>query len=113
MHPARVLTAPEARVIERSNGRSVVAIDGLVCALCAARTRVALFQVRGVGAVEVDLERGLATIEHGPAAADGPSPDNAALQRALEGVVVAAGLRRWLAAFAARLGRREARRSPG
>ena len=48
MHPARLLTTPEARVIERSNGRSVVAIDGLVCAVCAARTRAALSQVRGV-----------------------------------------------------------------
>ena len=110
LHLARVLTAPDARVIERSNGRSVVAIDGLVCAFCAARTRRALSGVRGVGAVEVDLARGLATIEHA-----GAAPDNAALQRALDGVVVAPGLRRRLAAFAARHGRhgrREARRSP-
>ena len=115
LHLARVLTAPDARVIERSNGRSVVAIDGLVCAFCAARTRRALSGVRGVGAAEVDLARGLATIEHAGAAPGDQSPDDAALLRALEGVVVAPGLRRRLAAFAARRGRhrrREARRSP-
>ena len=109
LYPARLLTAPRARVIARSRGRSLVAIDGLVCGVCAARTRRALSRVCGVGAVEVDLARGVATIEHDSppdgAAPDGAAPDEQTLRRALAGVVVAAGLRRRLAAWAARRGR--------
>jgi len=113
LYPARLLTAPEARVIGRSSGRSLVAIDGLVCGVCAARTGRALARMRGVAAVEVDLARGVATIEHARAAADDAAVDDAApdvaaldvaaLERALQGVVVAARLRRRLAGWAARL----------
>ena len=84
-----------------------MAIDGLVCGVCAARTQRALAGLPGVAAVEVDLASGLATIEHAASTRAGAPPDGAALQAALDGVVVAIGLRRWLARWATRLRRSE------
>jgi copper chaperone CopZ len=104
LHPARLLTSPEARVLDRREGRTTIAVDGLVCGVCAARTRRALAGIDGVRAVEVDLARGLAHIEHGRV-----PPEVEALRRALDGVVVANGWRRRLARLA-RLDRRHRRR---
>ena len=84
-----------------------MAIDGLVCGVCAARTRSAFARLSGVAAVEVDLASGLASIEHAAAVLGDAPPDGAALQAALDGVVVAVGLRRWLARWATRLRRSE------
>ena len=95
IHPSRLWTAPEIRTIERildgSPGCTTFAIDGLVCGLCADRTRDALTGVGGVHGVQVDLERGVAVVEH-----EGDAPGLAALQGALDRAVVARPLRKLL-----------------
>ena len=108
LYPSRLLTAPDARLLDapgdreaRGDGggeRAAVALDGLVCGLCAARARRALAAVEGVRGVRVDLARGLATLEHEA----GAPPSAAALRDALEGA--AAGLR-WRRLFARLAGR--------
>ena len=95
LHLSRLLTAPAVRPLARGEGRAVVAIDGLVCGLCAARARRALAGVEGVRGVEVDLDRGVAAIECG---AEGPPASE--LRAALEGVVIGMGARRWVARLA-------------
>lgn len=102
MHWQRLRTAPALRVVERAGGSTRVAVDGLVCGVCAARTQAALARVPGVRAVRVDLARGAAEVEH----AVGGAPCDEALARALASVVVAMRLRRWLATVVAWRGRR-------
>ena len=92
LHLSRLLTAPEVRVIERGEGRSLIAVDGLVCGACAGRASRALAGVEGVRGVEVDLDRGVAFLEH-----DGELPRPTAMQSALDRVVVALPLRRLIA----------------
>ncbi|MFA7297588.1 MAG: heavy metal-associated domain-containing protein [Dehalococcoidia bacterium] len=96
VHPSRLASAPRLRVlgsavadVTSSEGATQhLAVDGLVCAVCAARTAHALRAVPGVRAVRVDLDRGTAEVE-----VDTPvSP--AALKAALASVVVAPGARR-------------------
>ena len=104
LHLSRLLATPEVRVIERGDGRSLVAVDGLVCGACAGRASRALAGVEGVRGVEVDLDRGVAYLEH-----DGELPRPLAMQSALDRVVVALPLRRLLA----RLVRRRNARAAG
>ncbi len=106
-HPSRLLTAPALRPpaggeAGRAEGgeRTAVAVDGLVCGLCASRARRALAAVEGVRGVRVDLARGLATLEH----ARGAPPSAAALRAALERSAVGLRWRRLLARLAARAG---------
>ena len=89
IHPLRLRTAPAVRAIERGEGRTTFAVDGLVCGLCAARTQTALAGIEGVCSVEVDLERGVAVVEH-----EGDLPRPAVLQGALERTVIALPIRR-------------------
>lgn len=89
IHPSRLRTAPGLRPIERGEGRTTFAVDGLVCGLCAARTRTALAGVEGVCSVDVDLDRGIAEVEH-----EGALPGPAALQSALDRAVVALPVRK-------------------
>ena len=91
IRPRRLWTAPEVRTIERGDNSTTFAVDGLVCSLCADRTRDALANVEGVRDVEVDLDRGVAVVEH-----EGDAPGLAALQGALDGAVVARPLRKLL-----------------
>ena len=84
IHPRRLLTAPRLRVTAQGARRSELAIEGLVCGVCASRTERALRRVPGVESARVDLARGCATIEHGEAA-----PDLARLAEAVDGVVIA------------------------
>ena len=93
-HPLRLFTVPEVRVADGSPRRSRLAVDGLVCGVCARRAGRALAGVDGVRKATVDLARGEATIEH-----ELP-PDPAALQRAIERVVLGMGWRRRLARWA-------------
>jgi copper chaperone CopZ len=93
VHAGRLRTMPALRVLARERASTRVAVDGLVCGVCAARTHSALARVAGVYAVRVDLGQGTAEVQH----AAGAPPDDEALQRALASVVVAGGLRRWLA----------------
>ncbi len=69
-----------------------VALRGVVCSVCAARTQRALEGVVGVESVDVDLARSEARLRYAP----GVVPDEAALQDALDRVVVGMGVRRWI-----------------
>ena len=89
IHPSRLRTAPAVRAIERGESRTTFAVDGLVCGLCATRTRTALTGVEGVRDVRVDLERGVAVVEH-----EGDLPRLATLQGALDRTVIALPVRR-------------------
>ena len=91
VHPSRLRTAPALCAIEHGDGRTTFAVDGLVCGLCAARTRQAIEGVDGVQHVEVDLDRGVAVVRH-----EGDPPRVAAMQGALDRVVVALPVRRLL-----------------
>ena len=98
LHLRRLLTAPRLRVSSRGKGGSDLAIDGLVCGVCASRTERALRSVPGVTSASVDLACGTARIEHGEAA-----PDPAQLAAAVDGVVVARPWRLRIEAWATRL----------
>jgi copper chaperone CopZ len=93
VHLRRLRTMPALRELAHGDGSTRYAVDGLVCGVCAMRTHSALADVPGVRAVHVDLERGIAEVEHAP----GERPDAATLERALASIVVARGVRRWLA----------------
>ncbi|MBF6598918.1 MAG: heavy-metal-associated domain-containing protein [Dehalococcoidia bacterium] len=87
---ARLLSYPRTRVVARDGDVTRVAIDGLVCSsVCAVRSRQALARLGGVRRVEVDFERGIASVE-------GPPVDDAAYQRAIDSVVAGKPLRRAL-----------------
>jgi len=95
-----LLIEPRVRVLERHGDVARLRIDGIVCEdLCAVRAARAIRDVEGVRDATIDFEAGVATITGGPA-------DTAAYQRAIERVVVAPGLRRWLARTTRALGRR-------
>ena len=90
LHPARLIAAPRVEVISTNEREIGLAVHGLVCGVCAARTEAALLATPGVDAACVDLDAGTArvTMAHGaPVSAD-------AMQRSLERVVVAMPLRR-------------------
>ena len=91
-YPSRLATAPTLRVTDATPERAVVRIEGLVCALCAARTQQALAAVPGVEAARVDLEAGTAELRY----ALGSTPDEEALRRALASVVIGGAMRRWI-----------------
>ena len=98
LHPRRLLTAPRLRVTSKGAWRSELAIDGLVCGVCASRTERALRSIPGIERASVDLASGCATIEHGEAA-----PDLAQLADAVDGVVIARPWRLRIEAGAASL----------
>lgn len=100
IRPSRLRRLPRLRTIERGEGYTTLAVDGLVCGMCAARTRSALSDVEGVRDVEVDLERGVAVVRH-----EGDPPRVAAMQRAVDRVVIARPLRRLLDRLTHRRGR--------
>ncbi len=102
VYPLRLLRAPGLRRCtpphDRRSGYTTLAIEGLVCALCAARARDALAAVPGVDEARIDLRRGVVELYH----ARSKPPDARVLTRALDSVVVARGVRLVLAALAAR-----------
>ena len=110
LHPRRLLSAPRLRVSSEGDRRSELAIDGLVCGVCASRAARALRSVPGVRKATVDLASGCATIEHGETA-----PDPSRLAAALDGVVIARPWRLRIERWAARLRTlgRGARARPG
>ncbi|MCK9495092.1 MAG: heavy-metal-associated domain-containing protein [Dehalococcoidia bacterium] len=95
VHLGRLADAPR---IEAAGARGdspdvrVLRLRGVVCAVCASRTEAALRSVSGVEVASVDLEGLQATVRFSP----GARVDVAALQQAVEGVVLGMGLRRWL-----------------
>ena len=102
VYPLRLLRAPGLRPCtppdDQRPGRTTLAIEGLVCGLCAARARDALAAVPGVDEAGVDLRRGVVELRHERS----KPPDARVLTRALDGVVVARGVRLALASLAAR-----------
>lgn len=100
IHPSRLRTAPGLRTIERGEGYTTFAVDGLVCGMCASRTRSALAGVEGVRDAEVDLARGVAVVRH-----EGDAPRMAAMQRAVDRVVIARPVRKLLDRLMHRRGR--------
>ena len=102
VYPLRLLRAPGLRTCtpphDQRPGHTTLAIEGLVCGLCAARARDVLAAVPGVDEARVDLRRGVVELRH----ARSKPLDARALTRALDGVVVARGVRLVLAALAAR-----------
>jgi len=91
LYPWRVLRAPAVVRLETLGpDRARVELRGVVCLLCAARAGAALATVDGVTAARVDLREGVAEL----ALAPGRAPDRAALQAALDRVVLARGARR-------------------
>ncbi|MYD66203.1 MAG: heavy-metal-associated domain-containing protein [Chloroflexi bacterium] len=100
VHPSRLRTAPALRALERRDGSTTFAVDGLVCGLCAARTQQAIEGVEGVHRVEVDLDRGVAVVRH-----EDDLPGMAAMQQALDRVVIALPIRRLLGRLTRRTGR--------
>lgn len=96
VHLRRLARAPRVE----ADGDELV-VHGLVCSVCASRTRTALLSVPGVQAGEVDLDRGRARLRFGP----GQRPDLATLQQALEGVVVGLAVRRVIERGVSRIAR--------
>lgn len=90
VHPSRLASAPRLRVLAAEGATLRLAVDGLVCGVCAARTASVLRSVPGVQAARVDLDRGTAEV-----VTSGPVPTGA-LEAALASVVVAAGARQVL-----------------
>lgn len=84
------MEAPQV-LVDATDGERL-ALRGVVCHVCAVRTRHALEGVAGVESVEVDLANSEARIRY----AAGMTPDETALQRALDGAVVGTRVRRWI-----------------
>ena len=100
IYPLRLLRAPALRVLASGEGTVRLAIDGLVCTLCASRAAAALASVPGVRAVRVDLARAGVDVAH-----DGDGADVRALSEALEAAVLLPRARRMIEALGAALRR--------
>lgn len=81
---------PRARLLSASQDEVRLAVDGLVCGVCAGRVQSALAQLPGVAFAECSLETGEARVrlEHADADADWIG--------AVESTVILPGARRWL-----------------
>ena len=81
---------PRARLLSASQDEVRLAVDGLVCGVCAGRVQSALAQLPGVAAAECSLETGEARVrlERADAEADWIG--------AVESTVILPGARRWL-----------------
>jgi copper chaperone CopZ len=104
IHPLRLLRAPALRMLDSGDGTARLAIDGLVCTLCASRAAAALASVPGVRALRIDLARAGVDVEH-----DGDGADMRALGEALQEVVLLPRARRMIDALGATLCRGRAR----
>ncbi|MGE3857410.1 MAG: heavy-metal-associated domain-containing protein [Dehalococcoidia bacterium] len=92
-HLTRLLVAPRVEVVDAAPGEVRVAVHGLVCGDCAARTRAALRSVPGVEDACVDLHAASATVALAPGDVDAAALQ-AGMQRAVERVVIGMALRR-------------------
>ena len=105
LHLRRLTQAPRVDLAsgQRASlgaGERTLALRGVVCGVCAARTESALTSVPGVESARVDLDGSRAVVRLSP----GAEVDAATLQRALEHVVVGMGARRRIEGLAGRLG---------
>jgi len=94
VHPRRLLVAPRVEVTWSGPAGAEVAVHGLVCGVCAARTRSALLAVPGVQDACVDLDAGTATLSLAPGARLEAGGMERAMQGALEHVVLGMAARR-------------------
>jgi len=103
VHFRRLLAAPRVEVVSAGPGAAQVVVHGLVCDVCAARTRAALTSVPGVEDACVDLDAACASVTLAP----GATVDAAAMQRSMQGalerVVVGMTLRRGIERLVSRL----------
>ena len=83
-------TTPRARILSASDDEVRLAVDGLVCNVCAGRVRAALARQPGVASAECSLESGEAVVRF-----DGPQRQTD-LVAAVEATVILPGARRWL-----------------
>lgn len=97
-HVDRIVDAP--RVTVGANDPRELALRGVVCGVCAARTRSALLRVPGIESVVVDLASSTARVRYAP----GAQVDEATMQRALERAVIGMGARRAIERVASRVG---------
>lgn len=93
--PWRLFTEPAVTEVHHTSGHTALRVEGLMCGLCAARTRAELAALPGVETAAVDLRTGRAVLTH-----PGDGPGEAALRAALERVVVLPEGRRWVARLA-------------
>lgn len=101
-HLPRLLVAPRVEVVASAPGEARLAVHGLVCGVCAARTAAALRAVPGVEDACVDLDGGSATVALAPGQADAAALQSA-MQQAVERVVVGMALRRGIQRTAERV----------
>jgi len=99
LHLSRLAEAP--RVTADPSDGSRLLLRGVVCGVCASRTRSALAGVPGIEAVTVDLEQSIAQVRYEP----GTRVSEASLQHALEGAVVGMSGRRLVERAASQLRR--------
>ncbi len=110
LRPKNLFTAPQVRVLSAARHDAQhdaqdaaqqtaqqaaqhevrLAVDGLVCSVCAARVQSALERLPGVRSAECSLATGQAHVQ---LELDAPAADWSA---AVEGVVILPRLRRWL-----------------
>ena len=114
VHPRRILVAPRVTRVTPleapgADTTAEVAIAGMVCGACAARSQAAMLAAPGVRAARVDLDAGTATLR----LASGAALDVAGLQSSLQRVVVGMAARRAIERAAAALRRARARTREG
>ncbi len=98
VRPARLLEAPAVGAAALDGPVLKAQLRGVVCGVCAARSRRALEGIPGVEAASVDLDSGRATLRLSP----GAVVDQEHLRRALERAVVAMPVRRLIERIARR-----------
>lgn len=84
---------PRARLLSASQDELRLAVDGLVCGVCAGRVQSALAQLPGVASAECSLETGEARVRLERADTDWA---NTNWTGAVESTVILPGARRWL-----------------
>ncbi len=96
--PRRLFTVPAARVVGRTETTATLAVDGLVCSICARRVRDSLRLLDGVAEAECSLDSGMATVR-----LTDPELAPERLTGAVESAAILTPVRRLLAAAARRM----------
>ena len=89
LRPKNLLITPEARILSASDSEVHLAVDGLVCGICAGRVQSALADLPGVESAECSLETGEAHVRLNAAS-------DADWLAAVESTVLLPRGRRWL-----------------
>ena len=89
LRPKNLLITPEARVLSASDSEVRLAVDGLVCGICAGRVQSALADLPGVESAECSLATGEARVRLNAAS-------DADWLATVESTVILPRARRWL-----------------